>query len=158
MAPDTDKSELSLEDLGRRYRTLIVAAQSAGPDDEIWKEIAETKKALGAARGRREEEKAKDNAAEAQTKPGGPVGTLLGAETTGLEATTALGLQPVPTGIYHLLDPATDPLVTVTVRNASHEPRRGCVTAYLGGLSDKEIKPFELKRRDRQGQTVIGFQ
>jgi hypothetical protein len=32
------------------------------------------------------------------------------------------------------------------------------VTAYLGGLSDKEIKPFELKRRDRQGQTVIGFQ
>ena len=154
MAPETDRSDPNIEDLGRRYRALLMSAQSAGPDDEVWKELAETRKALGTAKQQREEEKAKTTAAEGQTKTTSPVGTLLGAETTGLEATTALGLQPVPTGIYHLLDPATDPLLTVTVKNESHEPRRVCVTAYLEGLSAKAIKTFEMKRMERQGQTI----
>jgi hypothetical protein len=148
-APETE-----VEDLSRRYRALLIQTQSAGPNDEVWIELAETRKALGAARGKKEEEKAKSAGAESQSKSGGPVGALLGAETTGLEATTTIGLQPIPTGIYHLLDPATDPLLTVTVKNESHEPRRVCVTAYLGGLSDKEMKTFELKRMDRQGQVV----
>ena len=103
MAPETDGSDPNIEDLGRRYRALLMSAQSAGPDDEVWKELAETRKALGTAK-QREEEKAKTTAAEGQTKTTSPVGSLLGAETTGLEATTALGLQPVPTGIYHLGD------------------------------------------------------
>jgi hypothetical protein len=154
MDPATDKSDVNLEDLGRRYRALIVAAQAAPPSSDVWRELAEIKKTLSASKGQVEQEGSKTGAAEAQTKSGGPVGSLLGAETTGLEATTALGLQPVPTGIYHLLDPATDPLLTVTVKNESHEPRRVCVTAYLEGLSAKAIKTFELKRMERQGQTV----
>src|SRR5262245_55353688 len=45
-----------------------------------------------------------------------PRGRLLGPLTTALEVETKLHMQPVPTGIYHLLDPKSDPLFTVTVR------------------------------------------
>src|SRR3954471_17392802 len=107
-----------LEDLGREYRALLAVAQAAGPSDQVWSEFATVKKTMDAVRSRQEESIAR--APEGQAKQGGPVGALLGAETTGLEATTALGLQPVPTGIYHVLDPATDPLLTVTVKNESH--------------------------------------
>ena len=47
----------------------------------------------------------------------------LGPETTGLRVVTTIRLQPIPTGVYHLLDPKTDPLLTVAVKNESHEPR-----------------------------------
>ena len=47
---------------------------------------------------------------------------------------TTIRLKPIPTGVYHLLDPETDPLLTVAVKNESHEPRRVCVAAHRGAL------------------------
>jgi hypothetical protein len=73
---------------------------------------------------------------------------LLGPETTGLRVETKLHMQPLPTGIYHLLDPATDPLFTVTVTNLARQPRRIRVTAFLEGLSARAVKTVDLKRKD----------
>ena len=78
----------------------------------------------------------------------------LGPETTGLRVVTTIRLQPIPTGVYHLLDPKTDPLLTVTIKNESYESRRVCVTSYIEGLSARDIKTVELGRMDREGQTI----
>src|SRR5262245_40639618 len=50
-----------------------------------------------------------------------PAGRLLGPESTGLKVDSALNMEPLPTGIYHLLDPETSPLLTVIVSNVSAE-------------------------------------
>jgi hypothetical protein len=77
-------------------------------------------------------------------------GRFLGPETTGLSVTSSVTMQPLPTGIYHLLDPETDPLVTVTVENVAHEnkTRRVCVKAHLEGLSAEAVRTVELKRKE----------
>jgi hypothetical protein len=77
-----------------------------------------------------------------------PRGRLLGPETTGLKVETTLHLQPVPTGIYHLLDPEADPLVTVVVANVSlvNRPRRVCVKAHVEGLSAEAVRTVEVRR------------
>ena len=75
-----------------------------------------------------------------------PRGRLLGPETTGLKVESTLHMQPIPTGIYHLLDPETDPLVTVSVFNARRETRRLCIKVYLEGLSAQAVRTVEVKR------------
>src|SRR5262245_34388615 len=72
--------------------------------------------------------------------PGGR-GVFLGPETTGLNATTAVHLDPIPTGVYHLLDPEKDPLLTVVVENfdLDNQTRRVCVKAFLEGLSAETV-------------------
>ena len=121
-------------------------------DEAVWDELTETQQALDAARARQQPQR-RDSERLARETIGGALGTLLGPETTGLKVTTALRLQPIPTGIYHLLDPATHPLLTVTVQNESHEPRRVSVSAYLEGLSARAIRTVELERMDK-GQTI----
>jgi hypothetical protein len=78
-------------------------------------------------------------------------GRLLGPETTGLRVEPTLNMQPLPTGIYHLLDPDTDPLLTVTIGNESSDrkPRRVCVKAFLEGLSAEAVRTVELKRGEK---------
>ncbi|MGP0066719.1 MAG: hypothetical protein ACLQGP_24405 [Isosphaeraceae bacterium] len=84
-----------------------------------------------------------------------PIGAMLGPETTGLQVDTAIKLRPVPTGIYNLLDPGIDPLLTVTITNLTNDPRRLRVTAFIEGLSAREIKTFEFKRSEvKQPRTV----
>jgi hypothetical protein len=85
------------------------------------------------------------NAAEPAT-----YGRFLGPETTGLRVTSTVNMQPLPTGVYHLLDPETDPLVTVAVENVSREnkTRRVCVKAYLEGLSAEAVRTVEVKRHE----------
>ena len=85
------------------------------------------------------------------------MGVPLGPETTGLRVVTTIRLQPIPTGVYHLLDPQTDPLLTVTVKNESHEPKRICVTAYLEGLSARAIKTIELARAAQARVVLLGM-
>src|SRR5262245_17363825 len=70
-------------------------------------------------------------------------GRLLGVKTTNLEVETTVHMQPLPTGIYHLLDPVTYPLFTVTVKNESREARRIRVTAFLEGLSARAVRTQE---------------
>jgi hypothetical protein len=72
---------------------------------------------------------------------------LLGPDTTELRVETKLHMQPLPTGIYHLLDPETDPLFKVTVTNLGTEARRVRVTAFLEGLSAQAVKTVELGRK-----------
>jgi hypothetical protein len=142
-----------IQDLSRRYRTLLAQVQCRGRDNEsVWDELTRTEQQLDAARARQRQER-HDAESSAREPRGGAFGTLLGAETTGLFVTTSLRLEPIPTGIYHLLNPATHPLLTVTVSNKSHEPRRLSVAAYLEGLSARAIKTVELKRMDK-GQTI----
>jgi hypothetical protein len=85
------------------------------------------------------------------TEPGDlstpPRGRLLGAKTTGLRVERTLHMKPLPTGVYHLLDPETDPLLTVTVANESREARRVCVRAFIEGLSAEEVRTVEIDPR-----------
>ena len=143
-----------MEDLGRRYRALLAAVQGPGltANEPAWDELIETQQALDAARVRQQQQR-QDAERPTREATDGALGTLLGPETTGLKVTTALRLQPIPTGIYHLLDPATHPLLTVTVQNESHEPRRVSVSAYLEGLSARAIQTVELERMDK-GRTI----
>ena len=143
-----------IEDLGRRYRALLAAVQGPGltANEAVWGDLTEAQQALDAAQARQRRRRP-DAGRPARETIGGALGTLLGPETTGLEVTTALRLQPIPTGIYHLLDPATHPLLTVTVQNESHEPRRVSASAYLEGLSARAIHTVELEQID-QGRTI----
>ena len=77
-----------------------------------------------------------------------PAGRMLGAETTGLKVEPALHMNPVPTAIYPLLDPETDPLLTVVVRNVSldSKAKRVCVRAWIEGLSAETVRTVEVKR------------
>src|SRR5262249_52373779 len=69
---------------------------------------------------------------------------FLGPETTGLRVTPTVNMQPLPTGIYHLLDPETDPLLTVALGNESRDTKRVCVKAFIEGLSAQAIRTVEL--------------
>ncbi|MFI5457771.1 MAG: hypothetical protein ACHRXM_20200 [Isosphaerales bacterium] len=85
------------------------------------------------------------------TEPGGlstpPRGRMLGAKTTGLRVERTVHMKPLPTGVYHLLDPETDPLLTVMVANESRETRRVCVRVYIEGLSAEEVRTVEIDPR-----------
>jgi hypothetical protein len=85
------------------------------------------------------------------TKEPATYGHFLGEETTGLKVTTTVHLQPIPTGIYHLLDPAKEPLVSVVVENVGREnkTRRVCVKAFLEALSAETVRTVELKRKEK---------
>ncbi len=80
--------------------------------------------------------------------PRPPGGRMLGPETTGLKVEPTLNLNPVPTAIYPLLDPDTDPLLTVAVTNVSLDAKskRVCVRAWVEGLSAEAVRTIELKR------------
>jgi hypothetical protein len=69
---------------------------------------------------------------------------------------TKLHMQPLPTGIYHLLDPESDPLLTVTVSNLATEPRRVRVTSFFEGLSAQAVKTVELEKKGR-GKAACAF-
>jgi hypothetical protein len=157
MGPETNDNGPSreVEDMSRRYRALLAALQESGrsTDDSLWDKLAEAQQALDATQAQQRQQRPDAERPDRET-PGGALGTLLGAETTGLKVTTTLRLQPIPTGIYHLLDPATHPLLTVTVQNESHEPRRVSVSAYLEGLSARAIRTVELERMDK-GRTIL---
>ena len=120
--------------------------------EAIWKELTEVSQALDVARARQPLQQP-DAEGPDQEATDEAEDILLGLETTGLEVTTALRLQPIPTGIYHLLDPATHPLLTVTVQNQSDEPRRVCVSAYLEGLSARAVRTVELEWMSK-GRTI----
>jgi hypothetical protein len=76
-----------------------------------------------------------------------PRGRFLGPKTSGLKVEPVLQMQPIPTGVYHLLDPKTDPLLTVTVGNLSRDPRRVCIKAFLEGLSAQAVRTVEIDPR-----------
>ncbi len=153
--PSSVTLDREIEEQARLVRGLMAAfcdLNNAAADESLPKELATAKRALRELQRRRDAERAEAEKAQAGSRKS--MGTLLGAETTGLRVVTKIRFQQIPTGVYHLLDPQTDPLLTVTVKNESHEPKSICVTAYIEGLSTRDIKPIELGRMDKVGQTV----
>lgn len=78
-----------------------------------------------------------------RSKPSG----VLGAETTGLEATVHLRMAQVPTAIYHLFDPEETPLVSCTVRNAGRQGkiRRLRFSSFIDGYSATAVNTVEIR-------------
>ena len=70
--------------------------------------------------------------------------SLLGRDTTGLEAEVYLRMAQVPTAICHLLDPSENPLISFTVKNFSDKARRVRMTASIEGYSAPAIATFEI--------------
>jgi hypothetical protein len=142
-----------IEQQNRKIRALLSRINDPGACehmDSVIKELAEAKRVLAGMT--RREPQGTSKAVEPSKKP---VGAMLGPETTGLQVDTAIKLRPIPTGIYHLLDPETDPLLTVTITNLTNDPRRLCVTSYIEGLSARAIKTIEFKRSEvKQPRTV----
>ena len=135
-----------IEQQNRRIRALMAQMSHADAGESLnslVKELAEAKRRL--AEMMRSESPVSSRAEEAPRKS---VGAMLGPETTGLRVDTALKLQPVPTGIYHLLDPETDPLLPVNITNLTNDPRRLCVTSYIEGISARAIKTLEFSRSE----------
>jgi hypothetical protein len=142
-----------IEQQNRRIRALM-AQLSRGdggePLDSLVKELAEAKRRLAAMM--RPEPPTASPAAEAPRKS---MGAMLGPETTGLRVDTAIKLQPVPTGIYNLLDHDADPLLTVTITNLTNDARRVRITSHIEGISAHEIKTIELSRAEiKKARTI----
>ena len=143
-------SSPEIEQQNRKIRGLMARIndrESSEPLDSLVKELAEAKRLL--AEMMRPEAPAASKVEEAPKKA---VGLMLGPETTGLRVETAIKLRPVPTGIYHLLDPETDPLVSVTITNLTNDARRLCVTSYIEGISSQAIKTIEFSRSASESQ------
>ncbi len=73
--------------------------------------------------------------------------SLLGAESTGLDAKVQLRMAQVPTSICHLLSADQHPLITCSVRNARNDKgiRRVRVTSFIEGYSASAVDTVELK-------------
>ena len=74
--------------------------------------------------------------------------TRRGSETTGLEAKVYLNMTHVPTSFYHLLNMASTPLLTCTVRATKRlekkPKRRVRISSYIDGYSARVVNTFEL--------------
>lgn len=82
----------------------------------------------------------------AATAGSGSLGNRLGAQTTGLEVSVTLCMNPLPSGILHVLDPKSDPVLRVKVSNRSRDRRRVRIRAGLESLSTQMVKTVELER------------
>ena len=130
-------------------RAAIFSLADPSADDRLLERLAKEQEKLVALK----KQTAAETVVVAHSAPGAIASpillpNLLGPETTSLRVETKLRMQPLPTGIYHLLDPQSDPLCTVTVTNLANEPRRIRVTSFLEGLSAQAVKTIELKRKE----------
>jgi len=126
---------------GLRNAVYSQADPAGNPD--LLRRLAEAQALLDQLRAQRAaEDAALESLPDRQNR-----GRLLG-EATNLSVAPRLEMHPVPTGIYHLLDPEADPLLTVTVANKSldRKPQRVCVRAWIEGLSAETVRTVEVKR------------
>jgi hypothetical protein len=72
---------------------------------------------------------------EGRSVDSAPVGRRLSATTTRLDARVTICMEPLPTAIYHLLDPSEEPFLRVEVSNTGQDSRRVIIRAQLQGLS-----------------------
>jgi hypothetical protein len=70
---------------------------------------------------------------------------LLGANTTGIEATVDLRMACVPTALVHLFDSSTQPLVTYRIRNANAKTKRLRLISYVEGYSASAVDTCEVE-------------
>jgi hypothetical protein len=147
-----------IESALREQEALVQGLQAAlytladpSADGQLLERLAREQKKRGELRKQPEGAPAAPPPADPQAPP--PTTSrarLLGPDTTELRVETELHMQPLPTSIYHLLDPETDPLLTVSVTNLARQPRRIRVTSFLEGVSAQAVKTVELKRKDEK--------
>jgi hypothetical protein len=132
----------------RGLQAAVYAQTDPAADPDFHRQLAQEERELHALK--------QQLAAALAAEPPGPAtaarrGRLLGPETTGLRVEPTLHMQPLPTGIYHLLGPEDAPLLTVVIGNESQDrkPRRVCVKAYLEGLSAEAVRTVEVKRGEQ---------
>lgn len=78
-------------------------------------------------------------------------GTLMGADTTGLEVTVELRMGRVPTSIVHLFDKDEHPLVTCRLNYTGGEFMRLRMTSWVEGYSAEAVDTLELTYKNREG-------
>jgi hypothetical protein len=127
-------------------RTVFSQADPAG-DEGLLRQLAESESTLAELQQQRKAAKAEQEKPSTRTTMSGTRGRVLGEKTTGLSVDVKLRIDPLPTGAYHLMDPETDPLLTVEVKNASRDTRRVCVKAHLEGLSATAVRTIEIEPR-----------
>jgi hypothetical protein len=130
----------------RALRAIVFSRPDPSNNLDLLRQLAEAEQALQVAR-----KPAPSTPVDAPSTA--PHGRPLGSETTGLRVAPTVNMHPLPTGIYHLLDPDVDPLLTVVVSNVSNDrkPRRVCVKASIEGLSAESVRTEEIDR----GKDVI---
>lgn len=79
-------------------------------------------------------------------------GTLMGADTTGLEVTVELRMGRVPTSIVHLFDKEQHPLVTCRLNYTGGEFMRLRMTSWVEGYSAEAVDTLELTYKNRTGR------
>jgi hypothetical protein len=142
------------EDLTRQVRQQRLVVQGlqqavySQPDPTAGPDLLAQLSAAQQELDRLEQQRATAPPAGDRQPPASPHAILLGPESTGLEVQSALNMQPVPTGIYHLLDPDEEPLLTVRVTHAQprpdNKPRRVGVRAWIEGLSAETVRTVEI--------------
>jgi hypothetical protein len=124
-------------------RTAVFSQRDPSANDDLLNRLGQEEDCLRKLEGNR------PAAPPPQEPPPAQSPRLLGPQTTELSVETRLNLQPLPTGIYHLLDPQKYPLLTVTVSNLATDLRRVRVTVFLEGLSAQAVRTMELGRRSQ---------
>ena len=136
-----DVQALLAEEYELRRDVALLRARAHGSDAADLSDVLQALIDAEAALVGKERERA-----EAETAEGPDEQVTLGAESTKLEATFTTRMAQVPTSIYHLFDPATDPLVSGSIKNRSaNEIRRLRVRAYLDGYSAEAVETLEIK-------------
>lgn len=74
--------------------------------------------------------------------------TTRGLDTTGLEVDVRPQMAYIPTAIYHLFEPDTQPLVECRLRTVSTKKRRVRVSAYLEGYTAQAVATREFAKDD----------
>lgn len=82
-------------------------------------------------------------------------GATRGPATTGLQAEGQLRMAQVPTAIYHLLDPSTDPLVVCEVTNVGDSPRRLRVETFIEGYSAHAVDTAEINKNETKSFALL---
>ena len=115
--PSRETLDQEIEQQTRLVRGLMASLYAridSDPDESLLRELAEAKQTLRELQQRRDVTRAE--AEKAQAEPKRTMEVPLG-ETTGLRIVTTIRLQPIPTGVYHLLNPEADSLMTLAVEN-----------------------------------------
>ncbi len=143
-----------------QHRELLQSLQatvynSANPtESELYPSLLEARSKLKELQDQLAASQHEDNPPQSQSKPQPKSiyhGRFLGPDTTGLKVEPTVRMNPVPIGIYHLLNPETDPLLTVNIsaERSSERKRRVCVKCYIEGLSAQAVQTVEVERRQQ---------
>jgi hypothetical protein len=152
---ETPDVNILRRDLEKHRRVAAAIRQSvfSSPDpsgnEELLQRLSDEETKLEALEKQLQEASATAESAAKPPAESAPIGRFLGKDTTGLTVKATMNMQPVPTGIYNLLDPETDPLITVLVANDSRDIKRVCVKVHLERLSAQAVKSVELKYKEK---------